>query len=285
MPTLLESALSYAAHGWPCYPVHSIRNGHCTCQLGAACDHTGKHPNGLLAPNGLNDATTDTAQITRWFAGNHANVAVATGPTSGLVVLDVDLRHGGFQTLKALTDQHGPLPKTPTSHTGGGGLHVLFAYQPVKSRPLADKPGLDIKGDGGSFVAPPSLHISGVRYAWQPDMGPDTPLAPIPDWLLELAKEAAKPLKTAKGEELHIPIGARHDQLLRYGCHLRHMGASEVPILAFLSGLNDHHCDEPLPAQDIRILAQDICKRYPPGGTNPPALPPVKKLRSVEIPQ
>jgi len=264
MTTLLDAALSYGSLGWPVYAVHSIRNSHCTCTLGEKCEHPGKHPS---CEHGLKDATTDQAQITRWFAGNHANVAIVTGPTSGLVVLDVDLRHGGFQTLKALTDKHGPLPKTPTSHTGGGGLHILFAYQPIKSRPLADKPGLDIKGDGGSFVAPPSLHISGVRYAWQPDMGPETPLAPIPDWLLELAKEAAKPLKSVKGEELHIPVGNRHMTLFRHGCHLRRMGAGEVTILAFLTGLNDHHCEEPMSGQDIRLLARDICK-YPPGGVN-----------------
>jgi len=264
MTTLLDAALRYANQGWPVFPIHSIQGGHCTCSLGASCEKPAKHP---ASEHGLKDATTDEAQIRRWLAGNYRNVAVATGPVSGLVVLDVDLRHGGFQTLKALTDVHGLLPKTPTSHTGGGGLHILFAYTPLKSRPLVDKPGLDIKGDGGSFVAPPSLHVSGVRYAWQPDMGPEIPLAPIPDWLLELAKEAAKPLKTAKGEELHIPIGNRHMTLFRYGCHLRHMGAGEVTILAFLTGLNAHHTEQPMSSQDIRLLAKDICK-YPPGGTN-----------------
>lgn len=278
--TLLAAALDYAAQGWPVFPIHSIRNGACTCYAGASCQAPAKHP---ASEHGLKDATTDEAQIRRWLAGNHRNVAIATGPVSGLVVLDVDLRHGGFQTLKTLTDQHGPLPKTPTSHTGGGGLHVLFAYQPVKSRPLAE--GLDMKGDGGSFIAPPSLHVSGVRYAWQPDMGPETPLAPVPDWLLALAQEAARPLTSVKGEELRIPVGQRHDRLLRMGCQVRRMGLSEITIAAYLSGLNDHHCDEPLPAQDIRVLAQDICKRYPPGGANPPVLPPVKKLRSVEMPQ
>lgn len=266
MTTLLAAALEYAAQGWPVFPIHSIQGGHCTCGK-ADCQHPAKHPSTM---HGLKDATCRAEEICRWLAGNHRNVAIATGPISGLAVLDIDLDTGGFISLKALTDQHGPLPKTPTVHSGGGGMHLYFAYpadQEIGSRPLPNQPGLDTKGKGGSIVAPPSLHISGVRYAWQPDMGPETPLATVPDWLLALAKEAAKPLTTRKGEELHIPVGQRHDRLFRMGCQVRRMGLCEISISAYLDTLNDHHCEEPMTAQDIRLLAKDICK-YPPGGVN-----------------
>jgi hypothetical protein len=63
---------------------------------------------------------------------------------------------------------HGPLPETPVVLTGGGGKHYYFRHPGgyIKSVAAALGPGLDIKGEGGFVVAPPSLHASGRRYEW-----------------------------------------------------------------------------------------------------------------------
>ena len=86
-----------------------------------------------------------------------ANVGIATGARSGLVVLDVDPRHGGDEQLAAFEAEHGKLPETAAVVTGGGGAHYYFNHPggDIRSRKLS--PGLELKADGTFVVAPPSL--------------------------------------------------------------------------------------------------------------------------------
>ena len=92
----LEAALRYAHRGWPVLPVHSVQNGRCTC--GSDCEKAGKHPR---TQHGINDATTDPDRVGLWWSEwPRANVAIATGHISRLLVLDVDRRHGGYKSLK-----------------------------------------------------------------------------------------------------------------------------------------------------------------------------------------
>lgn len=121
-----------------------------------------------------------------WFDRNpDYNVAIVTGKLSGLVVVDVDPRHGGKESLRALEREHGPLPQTVESVTGGGGRHVYFSHPGGEVRNRANiEPGIDLRGDGGCIVAPPSVHPSGKRYRWKKGHAPgDAELAPLPDWL------------------------------------------------------------------------------------------------------
>ncbi len=186
---LLAAALSYARRGWPVLPLHSIRDGRCTCRK-PECDRPGKHPLGRFVPQGVKDATTDENTIRAWWASvPAANIGLATGAESGLVVLDVDPARGGEDSLNVLQREHGTLPETPKSRTGSGGAHFLLKHPGVAIRNRVNlAAGLDVRGDGGYIVAPPSLHASGEQYAWlrSPD---DTPLAEMPDWLLALLSD------------------------------------------------------------------------------------------------
>jgi hypothetical protein len=186
---LLESALFYAIRlGWAVFPDFEVDDaGHCRCHLGRACPSAGKHPR---PKHGHLDATTDALTIQQWWAdAPDANIGVATGAKSGLVVLDVDPAKGGADSLDTLIAKYGPLPHTPESQTGGGGRHLLFAAPGV---PIGDSvgklaPGLDIRADGGHIVVPPSRHRSGRCYEWELSSLPeDVPLAPLPAWLLQL---------------------------------------------------------------------------------------------------
>jgi hypothetical protein len=164
----------------------------CSCPRGAACTSKAKHPR---TPHGVADATTDGHAITSWWRRwPQAGIGIATGATSGLVVVDVDPRHDGIASLRRLQAEHGPLPRTATVRTGGGGGHIylrLPAGRSVRSRcPLAGYPGVDLKADGGYVVAPPSLHASGRRYEWHRRER----IAEAPGWLLDLAaREEPRP--------------------------------------------------------------------------------------------
>jgi hypothetical protein len=177
---LVVAALGYADRGWRVIPLHTIDNEACTCES-PGCTSPAKHP---LTPNGVHGATTDRATITIWWSeAEIANVGIATG--DGLLVLDIDAKHDGLASLAELETQQGPLPITPTVATGGGGKHFYFRLPDgVKVGNRAGiAPGIDVRGDGGYVVAPPSLHASGQYYEWlvSPD---DTPLAEAPEWLL-----------------------------------------------------------------------------------------------------
>jgi putative DNA primase/helicase len=157
MTPLLDAALDYAARGWHVFPIWPIRNGQCAC--GKPCGRdAGKHPVGRLAPHGVRDATTDGDIITHWWADTpDASIGIATGAVSGIIVLDVD-GEDGEASLAALERAHGPIPETAIVLTGKG-RHLYFSHPgvPVPNR-VRVAPGLDVRGDGGYVVAPPSAH-------------------------------------------------------------------------------------------------------------------------------
>jgi putative DNA primase/helicase len=159
--SVAEDALSYAALGWKVFPLHSVRDGTCTCS-NPTCTNPGKHPRTV---HGLKDATTDPEQIRSWWEQwPDANVGIATGVESGLVVVDIDPRHAG--TLEALGDY---LP-TYTVRSGGNGWHLYFRYpdgMTIRNNASGKLgQGIDIRGNSGYVVAPPSVHASGERYTW-----------------------------------------------------------------------------------------------------------------------
>jgi len=134
-----------------------------------------------------NAATRDTDTINQWFT-DHPNdgVGIATGATSGIFVIDIDINDGktGLQTLAALEAQHGELPETYTVRTGTGGLHYYYLYdpnRPVRNGKLGEH--IDIRGDGGQVLAPPTIHpTTGQPYT----VHLDVPCTHAPDWVYDI---------------------------------------------------------------------------------------------------
>lgn len=122
-------------------------------------------------------------EIRDWFEEYpDANIGIITGEVSGIVVIDVDASHGGMNTIQGLQ-----MPDTPVVLTGGGGLHFYCKHPGDKKisnfQAREDLPGVDLRGDGGYVVAPPSTHQSGRDYAWEDGREIDSkPLAELPDW-------------------------------------------------------------------------------------------------------
>jgi len=176
------AALVYARRGWAVMPCYSARAGACTCG-DPACASPAKHPR---VRTGLHAATTDRARIEAWWARwPGANVAIRTGAVSGLVVLDVDRRHGGEHSLARLEACHGPLPAGRTVRTGDGA-HRYFAHPGEVAVPNGTGqpgPGIDVRGDGGYVLAPPSRHRSGRRYEV---LSGGATLPPLPRWALDI---------------------------------------------------------------------------------------------------
>lgn len=170
--TMLEAALSYARQGRPVFPVWSpTEGGGCACPRGLDCPSPAKHP---ITTNGFKDATTDRARIITWWTEHpEANIGMPTGRRSGLFVVDVDIDRGGFETLAALIHRHKEWPDPPTVLTGGGGVHFFFRYPTgVEIRNSTGKlgPGIDVRGEGGYVLLPPSVHATRRSYEWARDV-------------------------------------------------------------------------------------------------------------------
>ena len=183
---MLQFALRLAAKNMPIFPVHGIIDGQCSCRR-SDCASPGKHP---IPYNGLKSATSNLTQIQEWWTKNPlANIGLATGKISGLIVVDIDPRNGGDESFAALEKQHQAFPRTKEVLTGGGGQHLYFTYPsvavPCKTGKTEPFRGIDIKSDGGYVLVPPSWHVSGKCYEWEVSSY-ERALADLPGWLLKL---------------------------------------------------------------------------------------------------
>lgn len=200
MTTPLDTALAYAALGWPVvalhWPTRTGANPVCSCPEGGRCPHVGKHPrfHDATLAHGAHSATTDTATLRAWWSmWPDANVGIAVGPRAGLLALDIDPRNGGDDTFATLLAELGALPDTVEAITGGGGRHLLFAH-PGGEVVGTLGPGVDVLGaDGKLIVAEPSMHPLGKGYRWELSSAPDAVLvAELPDvWKARLLREGA----------------------------------------------------------------------------------------------
>jgi hypothetical protein len=165
--TLKEAALIYAAKGLNIFPCGVDKKPH--------------------VKDWSNAATTDQNQVRRWWTEcPTASIGCPTGALSGVWVLDVGLPDGPA-SLATLEAKHGPLPVTVEQITGSGGRHLSFQW--VEGRPIRNSagklgPGLDVRGERGYVILPPSGHPCGGRYSWVAAKG--TPVAEAPDWLMDL---------------------------------------------------------------------------------------------------
>lgn len=257
----LDAAVSYAKRGWAVIPLHSIRpDGECTCG-NYGCHSIGKHPIAALVPNGLINATTNEDVIKEWWNKYpNANIGIVTGSISGFIVLDVDPKHDGFNSLVELERKYGKLPVTLVVETGSRGKHYyLYPPQgfPIRNSAGILGKGLDIRGDGGYVVAPPSLHSSGQQYKLI-----EADIAGLPLWLEELiVSKPAQEQKNGSDNDDLIPEGERNSRLASIAGSLHHKLSSEALEVALLEE-NKQRCNPPLDDKEVLNIAKSISK-YP----------------------
>jgi hypothetical protein len=261
-----QAALAYAKLGWPVFPLFEIDTLlRCTCNK-KSCKR-GKHPR---TRNGLNNATRDPEVIRAWWEKwPSANVGILTGRESGLVVLDVDPDHDGDESLAMLEEYNGSLPLTCTSLTGGGGRHFLFAHPGDRdvrcTTKLGGYSGIDLRGDGGYIVAPPSNHESGSLYRWQEGQTPrGEPLAPLPSWVISLRDDSQPTTEATPLGNDCIPDGERNSTLTSLAGSMRHRGMTPGAIEAALLEDNRTRCQPSLSDSEVRGIAKSI-GQYPAG--------------------
>jgi hypothetical protein len=289
--------------GWTLVTYHGVLNGKGLCSrclkhnaglLPEGCGSPGKRPwleEWQHRPRpGLRDLhgqayhyATDRRCVGRGCFGDIApgpgphlpNVGVHLG-ASGLVVLDVDGRHGGNESLARLLAEHGTLPPTAEDRSGsdhGGGHHYFRApadgVLPTVST-VTIAPGIELLAGLKAVVIPPSMHAHGRRYTWLVDPV-TTPPAELPQWIVDLAWTAYRQGKTAKEVNGRCPATAqpaanhrngtprardnvhagRHNFLLPKLARHRARGATDSDIVALAASLNATRCVPPLPDDEV----------------------------------
>ncbi len=263
--TLGDEALGYAKKSIPVFP----------CKPGR------KEP---LTSNGHKDATTDPDRIRAWWSRwPDANIAMPTGKRSGWVVVDVDPEHGGYDSLAELHEEGYELPLTATIKTGGGGVHhYLRCPEGEEIRNSAGKlgPGLDIRGEGGYVIVPPSVTEGPYEVLHK------RPPAETPEWLIE---RLTAPSRTPESNVVTIPRGKvpggglegpeigereRNNTLYKIACSMRARGHERGEILEGLERVNRERCATPLPQEELSKLAKSAA-RHAPGNASPEVTPEV----------
>lgn len=251
-PDTLEQAKAYRARGWPLVPVEA----------------GGKRP--LVRWEAFQQRLPTKAELGHWFKRwPDANIAIVTGALSRLAVLDVDPRHGGDDSLMELEKMHGPLPETVESITGGGGRHIYFAHpgETIHNR-VGLAPGIDFRGDGGLVIAPPSLHPSGRRYAWEVSHHPDDlDPAPLPAWLLALLEEGGghpgHPAAYWRGLiRSGVAEGQRNNTIASITGHLLWREVDLEVIKELLLCWNKVRCRPPLPDDEVAWTVDSIRRTH-----------------------
>lgn len=179
-----------------------------------------------------------------------------------MVVLDIDVKTGGYDSLDDLQVQHGKLPDTAQVETGSGGRHFYFKAPDVLLRNATGiKPGIDFRAENGFVVSPGSLGVKG-EYFWYDEQTPETVgFAPLPDWLFkEVYKPPVERSKTASVGLTQACEGGRNVWLASIAGALRNKGLGYKPIFAALHWANIEHCKPPLEKEEVELIAKSISR-------------------------
>ncbi len=247
-----KAALAYLQRGWSVIPMRK----------------RDKRP--AISWQGFQSVRASEQQVRDWYRRwPDANVGIVTGVISGLVVLDVDTRHGGDDSLKRLELENSPLPQTLVVISGGGGRHYYFAHPggSVRNR-VGIAPGIDLRADGGCIVAPPSVHPCGREYQWVKDCAPEqVTLAALPDWLRQiLAKTAEHSSHTLDywRQLLHVGVetGERNNTIASISGHLLWHGVDPDVVLELMLCWNRTRCRPALDDAEVVRTVNSITRMH-----------------------
>lgn len=241
MNELLDAALKYATkYKWAVFPVSQQT----------------KKP---LTPHGCKDAKKDPGAIKAWWKRYpDASIGIATGSVSSLLVIDEDVDEdkglNGVHEMQIWETDNGEFPETVRAITGRGGAHLYYRYE---GKDLGNRAGViegvDVRGEGGYIIAPPSIHPNGTQYEWECDPE-ETELAEIDDTV----KKFLSLKKKAPGEKFKLPntieSGQRNSTLYRFACSLQSQGLTDEAISAAVMAENETRCSEPLSKDEITQL-------------------------------
>lgn len=264
---MVDKALEYASMGLAVMPVKLMGKS-------PACAH------------GCKDATTDADEVVELFSKS-CNIGIATGkPSGGLFVIDLDVDEDtgkdGTVTAMEWQREHGEFPETAVSLTGGGGVQLLYHTEAPVACSVNCKLGVDIRGEGGYIVAPPSIHSCGVFYEWE--LGPEEVEVAEADSnvlaFVEFVQAGASGGHSNSGvkrgkrgpvfsDQFRLPSviheGERDNTLFRYACSLWSKGLDPDVVAHRVHLQNRVACIPPMSEREVERIVRHVTNDYPRG--------------------
>jgi hypothetical protein len=272
----VEQALAYLSNfAWSVIPVCAPgRNGRCLYHQ--ACTDPGKVP--LIKWGPYQARLPEPDEIREWWhKWPEANIALVTGETSDVVIVDID---GDMAQAEASRRGYDSGPWVATGRIGG--VHRYFRWRHDAPTIFAKTSGLDFRGDGGYALLPPSRHVSGVIYSWGDPVRRGDPLPALPRWVNEIATMgrsgvARLPVDMESMFLKGIPEGQRDQELFRAAAKLRGI---DVPYEIALGVIENAAagCSPPFPRELARAKVASAYLRYVPNTIEEVVLTPVQAL-------
>lgn len=235
----LEQALTLLEMGWSIIPV-------------------GRNKKPLIDWKKYQTEKPTSEEVQGWFGKYpYINLATVTGKISNIIVIDIDPRHEGNDELFKNIE-------TVKVKTGGDGQHIYFQYEEGIENKTAIQPGIDVRGQGGFAIIPPSEHESGKCYEWINDPK-NTPILPIPDFVKEWVKASSQTQNTDNIKEIvkGVTEGKRNNSAASIVGKLlakfpqEEWGSNVWPLL---EGWNTQN-NPPLPVEELRNVYNSILER------------------------
>ena len=192
-----------------------------------------------------------------WTPYPNARLGLVTGALAGFIAVDIDPRHGGSESGLEI----------PTGafrvQTPSGGVHFYLKHpgEPVPSK-AGVRPGIDIRGDGGLIIAPPSpgyeatgrLNLSALpvapKWVWgEGRANAHETKAGEPDWFVGTFLSITK-------------VGSRNDTATRLAGRLFQEGLREADVRAVLTLWARERCDPPFPEDELARVINSIAARH-----------------------
>lgn len=213
-----------------------------------------------------NQHPTEDEVNTWWDKWPDANIAIVTGKISNLVVFDIDK-----EDATEYAEEEGGFPITVKANTDKG-YHIYVQDPDFEVKNSVNKDlGMDIRGDGGYVVAPPSFHGSGRQYEWEEGLSIfEIDPAPCEQWmeyyLKEVANSSSKPAKenplkpsNTVDTASKAAIGDTYTDILKNGAQQGNRNHTAAKLIGHLLGKGN---DE--------TVVWELLKQWNVGKNNPP---------------
>jgi hypothetical protein len=201
-------------------------------------------------------------QVDSWFEQwPDSGVGIVTGFLSRLVVVDLD-------SQKAINYVRDKIKHKPPTVKTGKGYHLYYRYPVEKDirNSVNQELGLDIRGDGGYVVAPPSIHPSGVRYAWSQRHIWNTQMPVLPEFLIEERRKEYQGNETDQPhwavEELQgITEGGRNNACARLAGRYILKGLGMLEVLDIMTMWNERN-KPPMPFEEVEQTVNSVWETH-----------------------
>lgn len=193
------------------------------------------------------EATNDLQQVQNWWNHNPSyNIGLKTG--NGLIVIDVDCKKGknGMEQLKPFL---ATFPKTKVAKTCNDGYHFYYKVDREVRNSIALMEGIDVRGDGGYVLAPPSV-VDDKSYAWVNDL----PIAEANDAVYDFLSKTKKDTTKSLDDCCLIQEGKRNDYLFKMACYLQKKGFHDESIRLCIAKENEKRCFPCLEMKEVNNI-------------------------------